>query len=88
MEGRVTPNSFDTTNHRGEALMHEAICAYEGVLNPREISALRKRLGFSLKELAQRTGIAAELLQKWENGLRLPSKEGSERLQQIASQFC
>lgn len=47
------------------------------------ISALREKLGLSQDALAERLYVSRELVSKWENGTRRPTREMLERLSEI-----
>ena len=50
-----------------EEAQHNAVCHYLERLTPDEVRALRKKLGLSQAELAEKTGIIASI-KRWESG--------------------
>jgi HTH-type transcriptional regulator/antitoxin MqsA len=59
-------------------LHHEAICRTFGLLTPKEIRALRERLGLTPAELARLTGIEEATITQWERS-RLIQDRGMDR---------
>lgn len=59
---------FSYTDEEGEDARHEAVCRHLGVMTPREIVGVWKRLGMSVAEFARLTGIGAASLHRWESG--------------------
>jgi putative zinc finger/helix-turn-helix YgiT family protein len=55
-------------------LRHEAICRTFGLLTPREIQAIRERLGPSQERFAQLTGIGIATISRWERGRLLQNR--------------
>ncbi len=52
----------------GEERRHEAVCAYHGVLTPKQIRALRKKHRMSRSEFARATSLGEATLARWERG--------------------
>ena len=59
---------LEYTDDTAEDARHEAVCRHLGVLTPREIKALRSKLGLSRMDFSQLTGIGSASLARWENG--------------------
>ncbi len=60
-----------TLDDEGERLEHEAVCAYLGILSPREIKGIREQQGMTQSEFAKLTGIEDESLDRWERALNM-----------------
>jgi putative zinc finger/helix-turn-helix YgiT family protein len=56
------------TDEAAEDIRHEAVCRHLGVLNPREILAIRKGLGLSRQRFAELTRLGVATLARWESG--------------------
>jgi putative zinc finger/helix-turn-helix YgiT family protein len=56
------------TDDEAEDLRHEAVCRHLGVMTPREVCEIRKRLKMTIADLARLTGIGAASLRRWESG--------------------
>ncbi len=59
---------LEYTDDTAEDARHEAVCRHLGVLTPREMKALRSKLGLSRMDFSQLTGIGSASLARWENG--------------------
>lgn len=59
---------LEYTDDSAEDSRHEAVCRHLGVLTPREMRALRSKLGLSRMDFSQLTGIGSASLARWENG--------------------
>ena len=59
---------LEYTDDTAEDSRHEAVCRHLGVLTPREMRALRSKLGLSRMDFSQLTGIGSASLARWENG--------------------
>jgi putative zinc finger/helix-turn-helix YgiT family protein len=55
-------------------IRHEAICRTFGLLTPRDIQAIRERLGLSQERFAQQTGIGVATISRWERGRLLQNR--------------
>lgn len=75
-----------SAGHVAEQLIHEAVCAHHGVLNPREVSALRKRHGLSRAAFAELTGLGEATLHRWENGIFLPNRANDRYLRLLQNE--
>jgi putative zinc finger/helix-turn-helix YgiT family protein len=60
--------SEEYTAEGAEEAQHNAVCHYLGRLTPDEIRALRKRLGLTQAEFAEKTDIGIASIKRWENG--------------------
>ncbi len=49
-----------------------------------EIVRLRRRLGLSQTQLAERLGVSTRAVENWEQGLRRPREAACTRLEEIA----
>lgn len=63
---------------------HEAICHAFGLLTPREIQAIRERLGPSQERFAQLTGIGIATISRWERGRLLQNRAYDNLLRLVA----
>lgn len=52
-----------------------------------EIAALRQALGMTLSQFAELVGVTAATASRWEAGLRFPSREADEKLEEIYSKL-
>src|SRR5689334_11335342 len=52
----------------GEAIKHEALCRYRGLLTPQEIKQIRQRHGLTQEELAKLTRFGEASIKRWETG--------------------
>lgn len=59
---------FSYTDFEAEDLRHEAICRHLGVMTPAEILALRKGLGLSRAQFAEKIRVGEASLARWETG--------------------
>lgn len=59
---------LQTMDEEGIRLETEAICAYYGVLSPREIKEIRKKHNMTRAEFSDLTGIGESTLGRWERG--------------------
>ena len=53
-------------------------------MNPKEIRALRKKLGWSQREFAEKLGVSRNLIWYWESGQKSPSEDSLKRLAELA----
>ena len=58
-------------DYEGERVKHEAVCAYLGILSPREIKSIREQHGMTRSEFAEITGIEESKLSRWERALNM-----------------
>lgn len=65
-------------------IRHEAICRAFGLLTPREIQAIRERLGPSQERFAQLTGIGIATISRWERGRLLQNRAYDNLLRLVA----
>lgn len=56
------------TDSDAEAIRHEAVCRYLGVLTPVEVRDIRSRLGMSRQRFADVTRLGVATLARWESG--------------------
>jgi putative zinc finger/helix-turn-helix YgiT family protein len=59
---------FEFTDAEAEDLRHDAICQHLGLMTPSEIIALRKELGLTRAQFAERSRIGEASLARWETG--------------------
>ena len=52
-------------------------------MNNQTIRALRKKLGLSQRQWAERLGVKRRTIIRWESGIRTPNQEFQRRLSQI-----
>lgn len=64
---------FQFTDWEAEEIMHNALCAHFGVLNPSEVEGLRKKHQMSRTEFARLTGLGEASLSRWEKGVNIQS---------------
>jgi DNA-binding transcriptional regulator YiaG len=53
------------------------------IKEPRDIKAIRLKLGFTQEDLARTLGVALSTVSKWEQGLFFPSRLARERLEKL-----
>ncbi len=58
----------------------DALCCTQGVMTPREIKALRHRLGLSRLELTELTGFGEATIKRWENGAKIQNQSAARFL--------
>lgn len=62
---------FQFTDWKAEQIKQNALCRYFGVLTPKQISSIRKRLRMSRKRFAEVTGLGEASLSRWEKGINI-----------------
>jgi putative zinc finger/helix-turn-helix YgiT family protein len=65
-------------------IRHEAICRAFRLLTPREIQAIREKLGPSQERFAQLTGIGVATISRWERGRLLQNRAMDNYLRLVA----
>lgn len=72
-KGRIDADRVDTTTERDLALQQAADDA-EAMLEAAKFACrVRRRLGLSQSEFAQRIGVSVETIRNWEQGKRCPT---------------
>jgi putative zinc finger/helix-turn-helix YgiT family protein len=71
---------FDYTDDEAEDARHAAVCRHLGVMTPREVESVRKRLDMSRAEFARLTGLGEASLQRWESGSLIQNKANDNLL--------
>lgn len=72
-KGRIDADRVDTTAERDLALQQAADDA-EAMLEAAKLACrVRRRLGLSQSEFAQRIGVSVETIRNWEQGKRCPT---------------
>ncbi len=72
--------SFAYTDQRAEDLRHAAVCAHMGLLTPKEIHHVRKRvLNMSREAFHAAYGLSSASVERWENG-KLFQNEAADTL--------
>lgn len=66
-----------------EDAQHEAVCHHLGRLSPREIRALRDRLGITQARLAELTKIGIASIKRWETGNHIQNASLDARLRAL-----
>ena len=61
------------TDWEAEEIMHNALCAHFGVLNPSEVAGLRAKHQMSRADFARLTGLGEASLNRWEKGINIQS---------------
>ena len=62
---------FQFTDWKAEQIKQDALCRYFGVLTPKQILSIRKRLRMSRKRFAKVTGLGEDSLSRWEKGINI-----------------
>lgn len=62
---------FQFTDWKAEQIKQDALCRYFGVLTPKQILSIRKRLRMSRKRFAKVTGLVEDSLSRWEKGINI-----------------
>lgn len=68
-----------------EDIIHEAVCAHLGRLNPREVRALRSSFAMLQDEFAELTGYGTASIKRWEAGSQIQSESVDKHLRLIRS---
>lgn len=66
--------NFRFTGSDAERKRHERICSHMEILNPREITSLRKIYGMTRKDFSKVTGLGQATLARWETGQLFQNK--------------
>lgn len=74
-----------TMGEEAEDIMHNAVCAYLGRLNPREVRAIRTTFGMLQEELAELTGYGTASIKRWEAGSQIQSESADKHLRLVRS---
>lgn len=72
-KGRIDPDRVDATTERDIALQQAADDAAATQEAAKFAGRVRKRLGLSQAEFAQRIGVSVETIRNWEQGKRCPT---------------
>jgi transcriptional regulator with XRE-family HTH domain len=62
---------------------HAAICRDCGLLAPEDIVAARARLGFTQRDLAERTGFGIASIKRWETGRTIQNLSSDRALRAV-----
>ena len=81
---RCSACEFEFLDDEAERLEHETICAYLGVLSPKEIRGIREAYDLSRNEFAQVTGLGEATLNRWENGIKIQTLANDRYLRLLA----
>jgi DNA-binding transcriptional regulator YiaG len=71
---------FQFTDHHAEVARHEAVCRHLGVMTPREVVAIRTRLGMTRAAFADLTRLGEASLARWEKGLLIQNAANDQLL--------
>jgi DNA-binding transcriptional regulator YiaG len=71
---------FQFTDHHAEGARHEAVCRHLGVMTPREVEAVRARLGMTRAAFAGLTRLGEASLARWEKGLLVQNPANDQLL--------
>ncbi len=68
-----------------EAIMHDAVCAHLGRLNPREVRSIRACFGMLQDDFAELTGYGTASIKRWEAGSQIQSESADKHLRLVRS---
>ena len=71
---------FQFTDHHAEDARHDAVCRHLGVMTPREVEAVRTRLGMTRAAFAEITRLGEASLARWEKGLLIQNPANDQLL--------
>ena len=71
---------FQFTDHHAEGARHDAVCRHLGVMTPREVVAIRTRLGMTRAALSDLTRLGEASLARWEKGLLIQNAANDQLL--------
>ena len=71
---------FQFTDHHAEDARHDAVCRHLGVMTPREVEAVRARLGMTRAAFADLTRLGEASLARWEKGLLIQNPANDQLL--------
>ena len=71
---------FQFTDHHAEGARHEAVCRHLGVMTPREVEAVRTRLGMTRAAFADLSRLGEASLARWEKGLLIQNAANDQLL--------
>jgi len=78
---------FAFTDHRAEAIRHDAICRHSGLLTPEEIRHIREDIyGMSRKAFAEAFKFGEASLERWENRKLFQNPQADVLLRLLADQ--
>lgn len=65
---------LEYTTAEAEAIKHEAVCSYLGILNPKQIQAIRREYRMTRSVFSEMTGFGSASLARWEAGDNVQNK--------------
>jgi DNA-binding transcriptional regulator YiaG len=71
---------FQFTDQHAEDARHDAVCRHLGVMTPREVEAVRTRLGMTRAAFAELTRLGEASLARWEKGLLIQNPANDQLL--------